>query len=220
MVNSILDLLLPQSEQEQRKELVDEVRRAVSRAQVSSAFTRADLDRLKAEIERLEANVMEIQSMALISGQDKVYLKSGLLVGVVPGEEDPTITALHEKLQPSMSDITAGSLSAAVSVATITSTRFLDSTQVADVDLPWLIYGSIAMEHLPLYALDPAQGIKYSAIQAGLLGVHLATQSSAFVTLAPFNVYLKSSFYSTYQIYKTARSRAKPAVWQLSLKYT
>ena len=112
VVNSIVDLLPPPSEQEQRKELVDEVRRAVSRAQVSSTFTNADLNRLKAEIERLEANVMEIQSMALIGGQDKVYLKSGLLVGVVPDEADPTITALHERLSPSTPDITTGTLSA------------------------------------------------------------------------------------------------------------
>ncbi|MCK4301099.1 MAG: MMPL family transporter, partial [Planctomycetes bacterium] len=104
VVNSIVDLLPPLSEQEHRKELVDEVRRAVSRAQVSSTFTSADLNKLKAEIERLEDNVMEIQSMALIGGQDKVYLKSGLLVGVVPDEEDPTITALHERLSPSTPD--------------------------------------------------------------------------------------------------------------------
>jgi len=112
VVNSIVDLLPPPSEQEQRKELVDEVRRVVSRAQISSTFTSADLNKLKAEVERLEANVMEIQSMALIGGQDKVYLKSGLLVGVVPDEEDPTITALHKRLSPSMPDITVGTLSA------------------------------------------------------------------------------------------------------------
>ena len=104
-------------------------------------------------------------------------------------------------------------LSAAFSVVTITSTGLLDTTQVADVDLPWWFYGTIAMQHLPLYAFDPAQGIKYSALQAGLLGLHLATQSSPFLTLSPFNVYLKTSFYSTYQIYKIARSRAKPGVY-------
>ena len=104
-------------------------------------------------------------------------------------------------------------LSAALSIATITGTGLIDSTDVANVDLPGWFYGLIAMEHLPLYALDPAQGIKYSAMQAGFLGVHLATQSSPFVTLTPFNVYLKSSFYSTYHVYKTARVRAKPGVY-------
>ena len=91
------------------------------------------------------------------------------------------------------------SLSAAFNVATITSSGFIDSTNVANVDLPGWFYGTIAMEHLPLYALNPVEGIKYSGVQAGLLGIHLATQSSPFVTLTPFNVYLKSSFYSTYR---------------------
>ncbi len=109
-------------------------------------------------------------------------------------------------------------LSAALSLATITSTGFIDSTQVADVDLPGWFYGIIALEHIPLYALEPAQGIKYSALQTGLLGAHLATRSSPFRTLAPFNVYLKSSFYSTYQIYKTARLRAAPGVYSKAWK--
>ncbi|MFB0517396.1 MAG: MMPL family transporter [Candidatus Neomarinimicrobiota bacterium] len=110
VVSSIVDLLPPEGEQEQRKALVADVRRAMSRAQVSPTLTQADLDRLKAEVERLEDNVMEIQSMALIGGQDKVYLKAGLLVGVVPDEEDPSMVALHERLHPSMADITRGTL--------------------------------------------------------------------------------------------------------------
>ncbi|MFC1619982.1 MMPL family transporter [Candidatus Neomarinimicrobiota bacterium] len=112
VVSSIVDLLPPEEEQEQRKALVTDVRQAMSRAQISSTVTRADLNRLKAEVERLEDNVMEIQSMALIGGQDKVYLKAGLLVGVVPDEEDPSMVALHEQLNPSMANITQGTLSA------------------------------------------------------------------------------------------------------------
>ncbi|MFC1583742.1 MMPL family transporter [Candidatus Neomarinimicrobiota bacterium] len=112
VVSSIVDLLPPEEEQEQRKALVADVRRAMSRAQISQTVTRADLERLKTEVERLEDNVMEIQSMALIGGQDKVYLKAGLLVGVVPDEEDPSMVALHEQLNPSMADITQGTLSA------------------------------------------------------------------------------------------------------------
>ena len=112
VVSSIVDLLPPEREQEQRKALVTEVRQVMSRTQIAPTITRADLGRLEAEVERLEQNVMEIQSMALIGGQDKVYLKAGLLVGVVPDEEDPSMVALHEQLSPSMSDITQGSLSA------------------------------------------------------------------------------------------------------------
>ena len=50
--------------------------------------------------------------MAILGGQDKVYLKAALLVGTVPEEDDPTIVSLHEKLQPLMPDITQGALTA------------------------------------------------------------------------------------------------------------
>ncbi len=110
MVQSIVDFLPPQDEQDKRRRLVKEIHDTMAKAKISRSFTANSLDRLREEIERLEANVMEIQSMAVLGGQDKVYLKSGLLVGVVPDEDDPSIVELNEELHPLMSDITHGTL--------------------------------------------------------------------------------------------------------------
>ena len=51
--------------------------------------------------------------MAVLGGQDKVYLKAALLVGILPEEDDPTLARLHERLRPVMSDLSRGTLSTA-----------------------------------------------------------------------------------------------------------
>ncbi|MFB0516837.1 MAG: MMPL family transporter, partial [Candidatus Neomarinimicrobiota bacterium] len=112
-VESITDLLPPPGEQEKRKALISEIHRAMESTALRSRFTEHDLGRLQEEIDRLEANVMEIQSMAVLGGQDKVYLKAALLVGTLPGEDDPTIARLHERLRPVMADLDRGTLSVA-----------------------------------------------------------------------------------------------------------
>ncbi len=53
---------------------------------------------------------MEIQDMAILGGQDKVYLKTALLVGVVLEEEDQTIIELQTILRGKMNDISRGML--------------------------------------------------------------------------------------------------------------
>jgi predicted RND superfamily exporter protein len=111
-IQSITDLLPPPDEQEQRKSLISAIHRTMANTALKSDLTARDVEALKEEVARLEANIMEIQSMAILGGQDKVYLKSALLVGTVPEEDDPTIVKLHEKLQPLMPDITRGALSA------------------------------------------------------------------------------------------------------------
>ena len=53
----------------------------------------------------LEENIIEIQDLAYIGGQDKVYLKSALLVGALPDEDDPSLKSLNEKFSNFMEDI-------------------------------------------------------------------------------------------------------------------
>ncbi|MFQ6603984.1 MAG: RND family transporter [Fidelibacterota bacterium] len=105
MVQSIVDFLPPPEEQQRRTEKIHALRTKLDGVDLKTALTPADRELLLAEIERLEMNVMEIQDMAVIGGQDKIYLKTGLLVGVVPEEEDASIMALQEELvtkQPSL----------------------------------------------------------------------------------------------------------------------
>ncbi len=81
------------------------------------------------------------------------------------------------------------------------------------VDIPWWLSASIATQHLPMYQFDTRLGMRYSIAEAGFLTSHYATKNSPTVTLLPFNLYLKTAWYSTYDMYKIARSRAKPGVY-------
>jgi len=90
---------------------VNDIHHKIQTAKVSESFNQHDLSQLQEELIRLEANVMEIQDMANISGQDKVYLKTGLLVGVVPEDEDETVMQWQRQLAGVSSDISTGALS-------------------------------------------------------------------------------------------------------------
>lgn len=104
-------------------------------------------------------------------------------------------------------------ISTALSVVTVTSIGFIDSVDIADVDIPWWLSASIATQHLPMYQIDKRRGMKYSLAEAGLLTSHYATKNSPTATLLPFNLYLKTAWYSTYDMYKISRSRAKPGIY-------
>jgi len=104
-------------------------------------------------------------------------------------------------------------ISAAISVLTITEIGFIDSTDVENFRLPWWFYGTIFSQHLPLYSLNSKRALYYSGAELGFLGLHLASQENKFLTEVPMNYYLKTAFYSTYDIYKEARTNAKPGVY-------
>ncbi|NOZ74661.1 MAG: MMPL family transporter, partial [FCB group bacterium] len=110
MVRSIVDFLPPKAEQMKRTGKINEIRKKMEQAPVHSGLSAQDVDQLIEEIGRLEMNIMEVQDMGVLGGQDKVYLKTGLLVGVVPEEEDSSIIALQETLRQKMASITEGSL--------------------------------------------------------------------------------------------------------------
>ncbi len=111
MVRSIVDFLPSESEQKNRQIIVKDIRKTIESAAVNESLTNMDLIQLQEELIRLEANVMEIQDMANINGQDKVYLKTGLLVGIVPEDEDETVKEWQTKLAKVSSDISTGILS-------------------------------------------------------------------------------------------------------------
>ncbi|MFQ6613238.1 MAG: MMPL family transporter [Fidelibacterota bacterium] len=110
MVRSIVDFLPSQGEQQKRAGKIKEIRAEMAQAPVHSGLSAGDVKRLVEEIGRLEMNIMEVQDMGVLGGQDKVYLKTGLLVGVVPEEEDSSVIALQEMLSRKMDSVTEGSL--------------------------------------------------------------------------------------------------------------
>ncbi|MBC8191699.1 MAG: MMPL family transporter [Candidatus Marinimicrobia bacterium] len=76
-------------EQAKRTPHIEEIHTLMQSAQVAPIKAQ-DLDLIRQEIERLEMNIMEFQSMAFLGGQDKVYRRCTEIVGSV--ENPPAIT--------------------------------------------------------------------------------------------------------------------------------
>ena len=76
-------------EQAKRTPHIEEIHTLMQSAQVAPIKAQ-DLDLIRQEIERLEMNIMEFQSMAFLGGQDKVYRRCTEIVG--SAENPPAIT--------------------------------------------------------------------------------------------------------------------------------
>ncbi|MFC1527162.1 MMPL family transporter [Candidatus Neomarinimicrobiota bacterium] len=113
MVQSIIDYLPPETEQKNRAGLVSVIRETMQRTPIKS-YSQLDFSTIVDELYRLEENIFEIQDMAYIGGQDKVYLKSALLVGALPDEDDPSLELLNTKLSNIMNDSSMGLLNSTV----------------------------------------------------------------------------------------------------------
>lgn len=68
-------------QQEKRIPLINEIRKAIQTSRPLSTFRQNSLETFLQELERLEMNVMEIQDMAYLGGQDKVDRKCAEIVG-------------------------------------------------------------------------------------------------------------------------------------------
>jgi hypothetical protein len=113
MVQSIIDYLPPEAEQKNRAGLVSVIRETMQKAPVKK-YSQLDFSTIVDELYRLEENIFEIQDLAYIGGQDKVYLKSALLVGALPDEDDPSLKSLNMKLSDIMNDTSIGLLNSTV----------------------------------------------------------------------------------------------------------
>ncbi|MEE8437799.1 MAG: MMPL family transporter, partial [Candidatus Neomarinimicrobiota bacterium] len=111
LVKSIVDFLPAGEDQVSRRKIVAEIKAKILDSRIDPAFLKSDLVRLQEELRRLEANVMEIQDMANLGSQEKVYLKTGLLVGVVLDPEDETVNSWQAELAQTNPDISTGILS-------------------------------------------------------------------------------------------------------------
>ena len=110
MVQSIVDYLPPEAEQKNRAGLVSEIRQTIQKTPVKKYY-QLDFSTIVKELYRLEMNIIEIQTLAYNGGQDKVYLKSALLIGTLPDEDDPSLKPLNSELSILMDDISIGLLS-------------------------------------------------------------------------------------------------------------
>jgi len=81
-VTEDISIYLP-SEEEQEKRIphILEIKEKIQSAEIKDALLQNDIETLRQEILRLEMNVMEMQDMAFIGGQDKVDNKCKEIVG-------------------------------------------------------------------------------------------------------------------------------------------
>ncbi len=81
-VTEDISIYLPSlEEQGKRIPLILEIQEKIQSAEIRNTIVRKDMEKLKEEIARLEMNVMEMQDMAFIGGQDKVDNKCKEIVG-------------------------------------------------------------------------------------------------------------------------------------------
>ena len=78
-------------QQERRIPFVDEIRKAIEVTQPRSTFRRENYERFLQELGRLEMNIIEIQDMAFLGGQDKVDNKSAEIVGEADDPEPKSL---------------------------------------------------------------------------------------------------------------------------------
>jgi len=81
MADDISTYLPSEKEQQVRIPYINDIRKQMSNVPVRSAVQPGEYDKLVRQIERLEMNIIEIQDMAFLGGQDKVDKKCGEIVG-------------------------------------------------------------------------------------------------------------------------------------------
>ena len=146
-VASVEDIsaFLPSAEQQaKRTPHINEIRDLIENAQVNPLKS-GDLEILRYEIERLEMNIMEFQSMAFLGGQDKVYARCTKIVGSVEAPPANTIfTRIYDLLDMDVAQLTesfnvfqdsyAGYFATSVLQMTNTSPLTLDVLPTSIVD--------------------------------------------------------------------------------------
>ena len=77
-----ISLYLPSEEQQQKRiPLIAKIREKIQSTAIKQIMLQGDLTILRREIDRLQMNIMEIQDMAFLGGQDKVDSKCKEIVG-------------------------------------------------------------------------------------------------------------------------------------------
>jgi len=108
MVENIADYVPPEEKQLERIPEVENIRRLVTRNTARTPITANNLDRLTAQLERLDMNIYELSQLAFIGGQDKVDEKCKSIIGD-PEKEDPEsfIISIVQKIKENPSQAAA-----------------------------------------------------------------------------------------------------------------
>ena len=82
-VESISDYLPDSDGLEEQYRFLQDLRRNLENREIRKQMSSHDMNMYRKEMERLEANIIELQDLAFLGGQDKVYDKAVKLVGEV-----------------------------------------------------------------------------------------------------------------------------------------
>jgi hypothetical protein len=80
-VESISDYLPDSDGLEEQYRFLQDLRRNLENREIRKQMSSHDVKMYRKELERLEANIIELQDLAFLGGQDKVYNKAVKLVG-------------------------------------------------------------------------------------------------------------------------------------------
>lgn len=141
-----ISLYLPSvAEQRDRISHIREVASRMTAAKPRSRFSTAELPSLTSEIERLEMNIMEMQDMAFIGGQDKVDNKCKEIVG------DPDNANSHNMIQDFLADLQANSRK---TISGLTAFQAIFSPYFKENVIKMCATDPIRLEDLPVSVLD------------------------------------------------------------------
>ncbi len=102
-----ISLYLPSPEQQQRRRpFLESIRNNLDNSSGRILRDQADLDTLMGAVRRLEMNIIEMQSMAFLGGQDKVYARTLAMVGET-GEEETVFSRIYALAMRETPDILA-----------------------------------------------------------------------------------------------------------------
>ncbi len=94
-----ISLYLPSpEEQKKRNPHIEEIRHFMSGAECNELLSEKELNVLKQELERLKMNIIELQDLAFIGGQDKIDKKCGEIVGYAESENSTVFSRLESIL--------------------------------------------------------------------------------------------------------------------------
>ena len=74
-------------------------------------------------------------------------------------------------------------------VGLITGLGSLDSSEIANLEIPDWMLGIMATQHLPIYLTDKNKAMKYSAFELGSLGMFKAAQEQTTYAFIPLHFF-------------------------------
>lgn len=87
-----ISLYLPSKEQQDRRiPHIKEIQRAVQASNIKKLLERKQINKFLGQLERLEMNIIEIQDLAYLGGQDKVDIKCADIVGEAENSENKNL---------------------------------------------------------------------------------------------------------------------------------